>query len=332
MSEAAIPISASVGKQFTSTIGLKMLTRSSADATSKRDEAQALLQSTATEFYTSLNTEAASDRVSFTLIDAKSLPRSGLHFLRHSLAAIFRDHFSFCEWYQEPGCCRSMPCALTGFAQQAQESRALRLRLVKSHDLDLKDPMYELGPCVRRLVLVRQPLYVLTSWFALHQLRAHENELARHGIRLAKVCYLHEREVYTEAFRWLDAYFRSPSADQLEDWLRAKEQYFTGFLGKWVEPLMTTPCSFTSVVLYEDAKTYLQGLLAEYRSLLDSEAQEDADSSMAHIEADFKPRQDPFLTSAAKLSRYLQDNAAAFQTTASRLAGLPSFRWVEGKL
>ncbi len=95
--------------------------------------------------------------------DTKSLPRSGLHYMKRTFSKILDEYFSFCEWYQEPGCCKKMPCTLTGYSQQVEKTQTARLRLTKSHDFALDDPVFLPMFSLRRVILVRQPLHLLTS-------------------------------------------------------------------------------------------------------------------------------------------------------------------------
>lgn len=284
------------------------------------------LQARALAFYSSLGEITDGSKIPFLLIDSKSIPRSGVHFLKKSLAKLFGDHFSFCEWYHEEGCCKSMPCALTSFATRANETGSLRIRLTKSHDFKLQDQIYPTGPHLRRLILVRQPLYVLTSWFALDQLDTHRSELAQQGINVTKIYLQHESDVIAAAFTCLDQCFKPPSISELEAWLQVRQKYCEGFISRWVEPLISRPCDFASVVSYENLLRYLRGLVTEFQGSLKSDDQSRIDAEMSRLEADFKPRPNPFITQSPKLTAYLQENKLIFSTVASHLSTLQAYK------
>ena len=72
----------------------------------------------------------------FIMIDSKSLPRSGLHYMKKTFESVLSNNFSFCEWYWETGCCKKMPCALTGYAKECERTKTSKLRMTKSHDFD----------------------------------------------------------------------------------------------------------------------------------------------------------------------------------------------------
>ena len=76
-----------------------------------------------------------------------SIPRSGHHHLASMLQALLGDDLSYCEFYSDAECCRSVPCTRGG---------AARVRYQKGHDLDLALPV-DL-PGVRYLVQYRDPV------------------------------------------------------------------------------------------------------------------------------------------------------------------------------
>lgn len=57
-----------------------------------------------------------------------SIPRSGHHFLVDLLRQLLGETLRYCEFYEEPGCCRRVPCV-------APSDAAVRFQ--KHHDLDL---------------------------------------------------------------------------------------------------------------------------------------------------------------------------------------------------
>ena len=185
--------------------------------------------SASVHFYEKLEVEAATgNETPFLLLDSKSIPRAGLHYLKTRLSQVLGDQFSFCEWYQEPGCCRSYPCALTGYADHAQKTGEFRLRLVKSHDFELTDPILKPTNNIRQLVLYRDPLFVLTSWFVLDQLNRHSDVLAQQGISMQKIWLAHEKEVVNSAYSIIETAFNPPAEAELIQWLAEKSHYIRG--------------------------------------------------------------------------------------------------------
>jgi hypothetical protein len=275
--------------------------------------------SAAHTFYINLGQTQGKNPVPFLLIDSKSLPRSGLHYLKNTLSKVFGEHFSFCEWYQEPGCCKQSPCTYTGFATHAQETGSLRIRLLKSHDFALDDPIYPTSHHLRRLILVRDPLYILTSWFALDQLTAHKDLLAKNGIVINKIWLAHEKEVLKPAYQILDQHFNAPSAAALGNWLQQKTQYITGFMKKWVEPIDDQLSNGVRLVCYDQINAYIQELAAEYQAYVSPETAERIDKVAGVTDQQFKMRNDAFSAPSARLGAYLTDNAMLFKQAAQRI-------------
>lgn len=277
-------------------------------------------------FYTQLGQTHEREPIPFLLIDSKSLPRSGLHYLNNTLSKMFGEHYSFCEWYHETGCCKKMPCTLTGFATHAQETRQLRIRLTKSHDFELADPVYQTNPYMRRLILVRDPLYILTSWFALDQIEANRAILAKHGINTNKIWLAHEKEVLNPAYRLLNDHFKPPSLPQLTDWLEKKSQYIAGFMEKWVKPAIEQPESHTQVVRYEDINRHIESLATEYRPYVSETAAQAIDEAASLAGQQFKKREDPFYVPSKNVSSYIRSNSLLFTEVAGKLSELETLQ------
>lgn len=85
------------------------------------------------------------------------MPRSGHHLLEKLLEAALGERFGYCEFYQEPGCCRQFPCA--------KPSAALFMQ--KSHDFGLTDPLWP-APIMKRIVQYRSPIPRALSNYELH--------------------------------------------------------------------------------------------------------------------------------------------------------------------
>lgn len=285
-------------------------------------------------FYLKLGQQQEKNPVPFLLIDSKSLPRSGLHYLKNTLSKVFGEHFSFCEWYQEPGCCKQSPCTYTGFASHAQDTGSLRIRLIKSHDFALDDPIYPTSPHLQRLILVRDPLYILTSWFALDQLAAHKDLLAKSGIIINKIWLAHEKEVLQPAYQLLDQHFNAPSAAVLGDWLQQKTQYIAGFMKKWVEPLRDQSSDGTKIVHYDQINAYIHGLTEAYRPYVSAEAAERIGSAARIASQQFKKRDAALSAPSEKLGIYLKENSILFSQATDSLMrstcfGEMTYRWAD---
>lgn len=262
-------------------------------------------------FYTALGANSEQP-VPFLLIDAKSLPRSGLHYLKNTMSQIFKEDFSFCEWYTEPGCCRQMPCALTGFAKLAQETGKMNIRITKSHDFDLSDPMFQTSSHLRRLVLVRDPLFILTSWFTLSLLHRHGDILKNHGINLQKINFSHEKSVVFQAYSLVSDNLIRPSVQKVHEWLEKQRLYMKNFIHKWVLQKDECQDGFTDIVFYENIDKYIKKIYSEACSFIPKKEQHD----LCNIEDSFIKRKDPFLGPTDIISSLLYEFAPLFKDVA----------------
>lgn len=250
----------------------------------------------------------------FVLLDSKSLPRSGLHYLKTALEKRLGDRFSFCEWYQEPGCCRGQPCKLTGFLEEQYRSHGPSVRLVKSHDFELNDRIVPTSFSLRRLVLKRDPLFILTSWFVLNQLLSHRECLRNAGIHMEKIWWQHEPAVLAMAYSILDENFHPPSQHELDAWLNQKTRYIQEFHKKWIYWQDSSTVPYVYVVDYVNLRYFLDRLLEELGCAEGNERPE-ADSqhfSNGKRQA-FRPRGDPFSTPSRAITHFIQGEAERFR-------------------
>lgn len=197
-------------------------------------------------------------------LDSKSLPRSGLHFLRNRLAELVGPGFSFCEWYQEPGCCRRMPCTLS--PPPGPEGR-LRLRLVKSHDFDGNDPIYPLGGTAQRIVMLRDPLYILTSWWVLSSLDRNARVLQEHGIGMKKINFMHESNVVARAHRIVAEHGDLGTPEQLSGFLREQAGYISAFVQKWCSIPASSQIA-PRILCYSEVPQFIVSLLRPHAETL----------------------------------------------------------------
>lgn len=253
----------------------------------------------------------------FVLVDSKSLPRSGIHYLQSRLAKLLGSRFSFCEWYHEPGCCRNYPCALDCFVNHAERTGELRLRLIKSHDFELTDPILDAGPHLQRLILARDPVYMLTSWFELEQFETNKAGLLNAGIHVDKIWFHHEKEIVTAAISFVDRRFSEPGREALDAWLADKVRFMGGFVRKWINPEMKSPTDHVHLLRYDRIDPFLAGFLEPYRSYLPPETLDAIDSSKAPANQVFQARTDPFSVKSKRVSEYLAENQSLFEKAAN---------------
>lgn len=263
--------------------------------------------------YTGQGAEAAHRMI---FLDTKSLPRSGLHYLRNTLSNILGTGFSFCEWYTEPGCCRKMPCGLTGFARSGD---TLRVRMIKSHDFQHDDPAHPVGGVMQRFILVRDPMFILTSWWCLNMLQMNADLLQEHGISMHKINYLHEKAVVSEAHDVVAKHVRMPRVEVLRKFLDTQVTYLSGFMNKWGGLLEQDGQRMGQLVPYHDVSRAVIGLLHERRDVMERDARERYDRFFEQQATSFTPRNDPLQGPTKKLSQYLQKHEAVFQDAADRL-------------
>lgn len=247
------------------------------------------------------------------LIESKSLPRSGLHYLKNQLGRALGEQFSFCEWYYQPGCCRKMPCTGGAGCDSGSAGKG-GVRLTKSHDFELTDPVYAPGDGIMRVILVRDPLYILTSWYSLEFISRYFDRLVEHGIDAREIWQRHERALVEKAFAVIDTVFEAPPVEELRDWLEKQSAYIAGFLEKWALPAVERPVRGVVLVPYNEIGSFVRRIVAAHGA--------DAGGIEAAGEAAFRPRTSPYAAPSPPLSEYLADNARLFERYASRIRGV----------
>lgn len=252
------------------------------------------------------------------IVELKSMPRAGLHYAESAVAAVMGDDTSFCEWYQEPGCCRLMPCAHGCFMPPPAEGR-LHLRLTKSHDFDLADPCHAPGPSLRRLILVRDPLYVLTSWWTLDLLARHRKHLEEIGINPVSLFYKHNKALLKAAYRRLDTVALDCAPGSVARWIAPKARYLAGFARKWTMDTNRRTGPWQEVVAYDDVPDRIAALIGGFEARLGKSQRQRLDAYGAARAAPFRPRQNPFAGPTDHISAALDMARASFETAAERL-------------
>jgi hypothetical protein len=211
------------------------------------------------------------------LVESRSLPRSGHHFLKSLLEQAWGEDFSYCEGYQEPGCCQASPCRVAAYWHFAREHQRPHLRLLKSHDFTLSDATFEPPEGMLRLIQVRRPFDLLVSWLELEQLALNRALLKNASLVVERVFLYHEPEVLEEAWRLINEAGTVMTAEQVQQWLAEKVRYVVGFLNKWLpqaRPLsLDQPIRGGNVLLrYED--------LGQCNQLLKALGRHDLDEAM----------------------------------------------------
>jgi hypothetical protein len=179
-------------------------------------------------------TQLIPDLPRLTLVDSKSLPRSGHHYLKLLLQESHRNTFSYCEKYQEPGCCNVSPCRAEAYWSYARNHSEDHLRLIKSHDFQLNDPILQPIPGLIRLVQIRQPRHLLISWLELHHIQINREMLHKYGIASSRINLYHEKILLSAAWKAIDESGLILTIDEAKKWLASKEAYIVGFLKKWL--------------------------------------------------------------------------------------------------
>lgn len=246
------------------------------------------------------------------LIETKSLPRSGLHFMQSCFDAVLAGRFSFCEWYQEPGCCRRQPCSV---ARLALNDPRHPVHMVKSHDFALADHAYAPPPGVQRVILVRDPLMILTSWWALDELARHSDILATRGIGMPRLYFRHEKMLLNAANALVERHFKPVPENRLETWLAEKTSYITGFLHKWA----TVPEARTHVIRYDDLPAFVSGFFRDRTGALSDTETASAARLQAGRLAEFEPRGTPFASRVRQVTETLNEQAHLFHAAADKI-------------
>jgi hypothetical protein len=170
----------------------------------------------------------------FVLVESRSLPRSGHHYLKNLLHVATKGKFSYCESYNEPGCCKSNPCGVNSYWRHAQNQQENHLRLIKSHDFLLKDKTFSCTPGMYRIIQIREPFDLLVSWLELAQLSHNKELLKEQNIDVSRIFLYHETSLLEESWEVIDLTGEIMSAEVAKEWLAAKKEYIKSFLAKWV--------------------------------------------------------------------------------------------------
>jgi hypothetical protein len=257
--------------------------------------------------------------VPFVLLDSKSIPRCGLHYLKSTLQRLLGQHFSFCEWYQETGCCDKRPCELTCYANYVAKTGIPRIRLIKSHDFNLTDPVIDTGTHLQRVIIVRDPIFMLTSWFELDQFEAHKAHLAELGIDMHKIYLGHEPELLDAATSKIDQVFQGCSQEALDLWLSSKTEYMIKFMQKWVEPQMISSDKNVHLVNYDEIDEFAFRIIKPFRSLFPKDLRTHIDKEESSIKDRFKKRSDPFEVKSKSISNFIQQHSQQFLEASSQV-------------
>lgn len=213
-----------------------------------------------------------------------------------------------------PGCCRAMPCAMTSYA----ETGGFHLRLLKSHDFELADPVLPVAGAMQRLVLIRDPLPILTSWWTLHLLQLNQKHLSDHGIVLKKIYYQHEKPVIQKAYRILERHAVMPTSEVLRTWLQQQQAYMAAFMQKWAD------LPNTRTVNYVEMPQVVLELLQPWENKLDEGARRRLDRFRESGLKAFTPRSSAFVGPVDKITSHLEEHAPLFLDAVTRILNADS--------
>ena len=167
-------------------------------------------------------------------LESKSLPRSGHHYLKSILQHTLKDNLSYCEGYQEPGCCKSSPCANDSYWKYSKKQNLPHWRLVKSHDFDLTDMAFDPTGGMFRFIQIRRPFEMLISWLELQQLSVNKALLEQNNIPLNRIFLYHEPQLIESSWEVIDNAGRTFTKEETENWLNLKAKYIMAFSNKWL--------------------------------------------------------------------------------------------------
>ena len=170
----------------------------------------------------------------FVLVESHSLPRSGHHYLKSLLKIATNEKFSYCESYHEPGCCKSNPCGVNSYWQHARSRHENHLRLIKSHDFLLENKTFICMPGMFRIIQIREPFDLITSWLELEQLAVNQAVLKENNIDITRIFLYHETSLLEEAWGIIDSSGKVMGHEKTEEWLISKKEYIKSFLSKWI--------------------------------------------------------------------------------------------------
>ena len=185
------------------------------------------------------NVESQSPELVF--VESHSLPRSGHHFLKDLLNSATKGHFSYCESYQEPGCCKNNPCSMNSYWYHAINKKQRHYRLIKSHDFQLDNKTFKCMPGMYRIVQIRDPFDLLISWLELEQLEYNKKLLKENDIDISRIYLYHETALLEESWELIDMSGCTMKSDEAKEWLLSKKKYIKAFLSKWM-PISNRIC------------------------------------------------------------------------------------------
>lgn len=213
-----------------------------------------------------------------------------------------------------------MPC-LRATSEVGRSSKEFQfsLRLTKSHDFELTDPQYPTGFEYRRIILIRDPLYSLTSYFVLSELSRHRVGLRQRNINIENIWLSHPPNEVQAAYKALDLFYSPPSTDYLETWLSNKREYFIKFFEKWVLPSAKDEKAFEKIVTYPEINKFI-GLLVDQLHVnfvdIDWELLSERKSSSLR---DFSSRNSPFNANSNQIQHVLEQHKQLFIESAENI-------------
>jgi hypothetical protein len=179
--------------------------------------------------------------------------------------------------------------------------------MIKSHDFELLDPVFPTNSVLRRILVLRDPVYCLTSYWSLQVIEHNQDLLKAHGINPVKVYHLHEKPVLQMVYGLIDSLGSVPCEADLVDFLRNTKNYMLGFIHKWGRCVPKE-----SIVRYEEVKDFAMSLIESLAPRLPADAQHRFENWKDRPENQFHARSSPFLTDSRRMSEHLSQHAELF--------------------
>ncbi len=181
--------------------------------------------------------------------------------------------------------------------KSAKENSEVHLRLSKSHDFDFTDQIFTTSSSKRILILKRDPLFTITSWWELIEINRHANILKSKHIDPLKIFYLHEKAVFDEALSIIDLHYAPPSDDFFKAWLDKQTNYIKKFNQKWINT--SEKAEFFETLDYENIPKYAFDICNNLKNVGPS-------NNQIIFQSNFKARTDPFAVKSKMVTDFIK--------------------------
>lgn len=89
-------------------------------------------------------------------------------------------------------------------------------------------------PGMFRIIQIREPFDLITSWLELEQLAVNQAVLKENNIDITRIFLYHETSLLEEAWGIIDSSGKVMGHEKTEEWLISKKEYIKSFLSKWI--------------------------------------------------------------------------------------------------